>query len=84
MTMLKKWVAKFYAHGLVAFLKKYKHYLIEFKMDVLHYINEMGASIEETALVLNIPSSTTVENSKYLFETQGIDKFEQFELKYQQ
>ncbi|MCM3655463.1 IS3 family transposase [Metabacillus litoralis] len=73
MTMLKKWVAKFRAHGLASLQKKYKNYSIEFKMDVLNYINEMGASIEETTLIFNIPASTTVENWKYLFETQGID-----------
>ena len=72
-TMLKKWVAKFREHGLVAFQKTYTNYSVEFKMDVLNYINEMGASIEEAALTFNIPSSTTVENWKYLFETQGID-----------
>jgi transposase len=75
MTMLKKWVAKFRAHGLAAFQKQktYTNYSVEFKMDVLNYINEMGASIEETTLAFNIPASTTVENWKYLFETQGID-----------
>jgi transposase-like protein len=73
MTMLKKWVAKFRAHGLAAFQKRYTNYSVELKMDVLNYINEMGASIEEATLVFNIPSSTTVENWKYLFETQGID-----------
>ncbi len=42
-------------------------------MDVLNYINEMGASIEEATVVFNIPSSNTVWNWQYLFETQGID-----------
>jgi transposase-like protein len=75
MTMLKKWVAKFRVHGLAAFQKQktYTNYSVEFKMDVLNYIYEMGASIEDTTLVFNIPASTTVENWKNLFETQGID-----------
>ncbi|SMQ78014.1 Transposase and inactivated derivatives [Bacillus sp. OV166] len=72
-TMLKKWVAKFREHGEEAFQEIYTNYTVEFKMDVLKYINKMGASIEEATSVFNIPSSSTVWNWKYLFETQGID-----------
>ena len=72
-TMLKKWVAKFREHGEKAFQSRYTNYSVEFKMDVIKYINEMGASIEETTTVFNIPDSGTVWNWKHLFETQGID-----------
>ena len=72
-TMLKKWVAKYRQHGLEAFRETYTNYSVEFKMDVIHYINEMGASINETTTVFNIPDSGTVWNWKRLFETQGID-----------
>jgi transposase-like protein len=73
MTMLKKWVAKFRAHGLAAFQKKYTNYSVEFKMDVLNYIKNMGASIEEATTKFNIASSSTVWQWYQLLETKGID-----------
>jgi transposase len=70
--MLKRWVAKFREHGLVAFHESYTNYPVEFKMDVINYMNETGASTEETSALYNIPSSSTVWKWKHLFETQGI------------
>jgi transposase len=72
-SMLKKWVTKYREHGSEAFQKMYTNYSMEFKMDVINYMNETGASIEAASAVFNIPSSSTVWNWRYLFETQGMD-----------
>ncbi|MED4400248.1 IS3 family transposase [Metabacillus fastidiosus] len=72
-TMLQKWVARFRESGMLAAQEGYTNYSLEFKMDVLNYIEKTGASVEETTLIYNIPSSSTVWTWKYLLETQGVD-----------
>jgi transposase-like protein len=74
-TSLKEWVARFREHGLATF-QTYTNYSIEFKMDVLTYMKETGASTTKAASVFNIPSSSTVWNWKYLWETKGINALE--------
>lgn len=71
-TSLKEWVARFREHGLATF-QTYTNYSIEFKMDVLTYMKETGASTTKAASIFNIPSSSTVWNWQYLWETKGID-----------
>lgn len=70
---LKRWVVRFREHGIEGLVSAYTNYGIQFKMDVLSYMNEIGASMYETAAYFNLASDATVLLWKRKFEAGGID-----------
>ena len=53
--------------------KSYTNYTAQFKLDVLNYMNDNGTSPNETAVIFNISSPSTIRNWRILFKKGGID-----------
>jgi transposase len=70
---LRTWVYHYQHHGTQGLKKSYTSYSVQDKLDVLNYMDENGTSSNETAAILNIPSSSLIRKWRIDFEEGGID-----------
>lgn len=73
-SVVMNWVKQYQVHGIESLMKKnYTNYTLQFKLDVLNYMSDNGTSPNETAVIFNISSPSTIRAWRILFEKGGVD-----------
>jgi transposase len=72
-SLVRRWVARFRAHGAAAFKKKFSHYSAEFKLSVLRHMWENELSYGQTAVQFDIRNPGILSVWEHSFHCGGLD-----------
>jgi transposase len=72
-SMMRTWVALYEQHGIEGLKSNFTTYTDSFKIEVINYMNETGASIFQTAVRFNIPTSSTLRKWLKIVDEKGIE-----------